>query len=650
MNDSPKLSLRTPDLADKNYATLAALFPNVITETVDENGTVIRAIDAEVLAQEINTRVVSGKEERYQFTWADKKKSVVLANAPIAATLRPCREESVDFDNTEHLYIEGDNLDVLKLLRETYLNRVKMIYIDPPYNTGNDFIYEDDFAEETSEFLTRDYQYDGNGNRMVRNLDSNGRFHTDWLNMMYPRLRIARDLLTDDGVIFISIDDNEVAQLRKICDEVFGSSNFVAQLAVLVNPRGRHLDKFIAKTHETVMVYVKSYNANAISGVEKNGRMVEEYNREDSQGKYRLLGLRNRNQSFNPQTRPNLYYPLYVNPKNSQVSTSQSSKYCDEVFPDTPDGIKTCWTWSSGKVDQESHLLMAEKTGDEWRIYRKDYLYDKTGKTSETLVKSLWDDNQYGNDAGRASIKDLFGRAIMDFPKSPALLTRLLQIGTHRDSIVLDFFSGSATTAHAVMQLNADDNGNRKFVMVQLREDCDKESEAANAGYKNICEIGKERIRRAGEKINTANSGKNIDTGFRVLKLDSSNMKDVYYNPAELVSKEGKLEVDLTGLIDNIKSDRTGEDLLFQVMLDLGILLSSKIETREIERTTIFSVADNYLIACFEQVTDEIVTEIAKSKPHYAVFRDSSFASDSTLVNFEQIFRQYSPTTIRRVM
>jgi len=390
------------------------------------------------------------------------------------------------------------------------------------------------------------------------------------------------------------------------------------------------------------MVYVKSYNANSITGVEKEGRMVDEYNREDSRGKYRLLGLRNRNQSFNPQTRPNLYYPLYVNPKNHQVSTQRSVEYSDEVWPDTPDGIKTCWTWSSVKVNSDNYLIAAEKTGDEWRIYRKDYLYDNTGKASETLVKSSWDDNQYGNDAGRSSIKDLFGHAIMDFPKSPALIKRLLQMGADKESIIIDFFSGSSTTAHAVMQLNAEDGGKRKFIMVQIPEVCDEKSEAAKAGYANICEIGKERIRRGGRKIKEEAGlmTQDTDIGFRVLKLDSSNMKDVYYTPDEYVEKN------LDGLKDNIKPDRSDEDLLFQVMLELGIPLSAKIS----QDGTVFSINDNYLIACFGMVDTALITEIAKRKPYYAVFRDSSFASDSAMVNFEQVFSTYSPNTIRRVL
>lgn len=640
-----KLNMQTTNITEDKLKKLKELFPNSVTETIDENDQIVRAIDADVLAQEINTRVVSGREERYQFTWPDKRKSILLANAPINATLRPCREESVDFDTTENLYIEGDNLDVLKLLRETYLNRIKMIYIDPPYNTGNDFVYEDDFSEDRDSYLNRSGQYDEQGNRLVRNLESNGRFHTDWLNMMYPRLRIARDVLSEDGVIFISIDDNESSQLRKLCDEIFGSSNFVAQLAVLVNPRGRHLDRFIAKTHESIFIYVKSYNSiNSITGIEKEGRMVDEYNKEDSKGKYRLLGLRNRNQSFNPLTRPNLYYPLYVNPRNKQISTIQSTEYNDEVWPITTDGVKTCWTWSSAKVDSENCLLTAERTGTEWRIYRKDYLHDESGNVSQTLVKSLWDDKQYSNDVGRSSVKDLFGRAIMDFPKSPMLIRKLLQIGTDRDSIIIDFFSGSATTAHAVMQQNAEDGGERKYIMVQIPEVTDESSEANKAGYNNICEIGKERIRRAGQNIVNESplDRAGLDIGFRVLKLDSSNMRDVYYTPEEY-AQQG---FDLTGYRDNIKPGRTDEDLLFQVMLELGIPLSASI-TRE---GRLLLVNGGYLTACFDAIDTALITDIAKRKPFYAIFRDSSFINDAALVNVKQIFNTYSPGTIRRVL
>jgi adenine-specific DNA-methyltransferase len=646
-----KLKMHTPDLAEENYKKLAALFPDAVTETIDDNGNVVRAIDKDVLMQEINAQVVDDGQERYQFTWPDKRKSVVLANAPIAKTLCFEREKSVGRDGTpggtdsENIYIEGDNLDALKLLQETYLGKVKMIYIDPPYNTGNDFIYEDDFSQESEKYIKEGSgQYDDEGNRLVQNTESNGRFHTDWLNMLYPRLRIAKDLMTSDGVIFISIDDNEAVNLKKICDEVFGESNFVAQLAVQLNPRGRNLDIFIARTFEYVLVYAKNYlESTTISGVEKEGKMVEEYNKEDEKGKYRAIGLRNRNQSFNPQTRPNLYYPLYVDPHNQKVSTVRKAGFTDEVWPDAPDGTKTCWTWMAKKVDEENDLIIAEKTGEEWRIYRKDYLI-KDGELATTLVKSLWTDNTINNDYGKKSIKELFGSNVMSFPKAPDLIKRMIKIGTLQNSIVMDFFSGSATTAQAMLELNSEDRSNRKFIMVQLPEILEEKSLGYKAGYKTICDIGEERIRRAGKKIKKE-TGADIDYGFRCFKVNSSNMKDVYYRPADI----GQMNLDQ--FTDNIKEDRTPDDLLIQVMLDLGVLLSSKVEETEIAGKKVFSVADGYLIACFDKnVTEDVVTAIAKQKPFYAVFRDSSMANDSVAANFEQIFATYSPQTVRKVL
>lgn len=643
-----KLKMQSSNRADDNFRKLAVLFPNAVTETIDENGEVVRAIDKDVLMQEIATKVVDGPEERYQFTWPDKKMAILTANAPINKTLRPCRDESVEFDSTENLYIEGDNLEVLKLLQETYLGKVKMIYIDPPYNTGNDFVYEDDFAQNADDYIANSGQYDEEGNRLVQNTESNGRFHTDWLNMIYPRLKLAKDLLTDNGVIFISIDDNEVFNLKKICDEVFSSGNFVAQLAVQLNPRGRNLDRFVAKTHESLLIYAKDYlMPSTINGIEKEGKMVEEYNKEDQAGKYRAIGLRNRNQAFNPQTRPNLYYPLYVNPTTQAVSTIRTSEFCDEVYPDAPDGTQTCWTWMKSKIVAENDLIIAERSGSEWRIFRKDYLLSEDGEVATTLVKSLWTDNTINNDYGKKSIKELFGNNVMSFPKSPEYIKKILKMGTTSDSIVMDFFSGSATTAHAVMQLNAEDGGHRKFIMVQWPEETDEKSEAYMAGYKNICEIGKERIRRAGKKIKEDSplTTQNLDIGFRVLKCESSNMKDVYYNPADYTPKLFET------LTDNIKEDRTPEDLLFQVMLDLGLLLSSKIEDTEIAGRKVYSVADGFLLACFdERVAEDVITEIAKRNPYYFVMRDSSLASDSVAANFEQIFDTYSPQTIRKVL
>ncbi|MDR2546303.1 MAG: site-specific DNA-methyltransferase [Lachnospiraceae bacterium] len=622
-----KLKMHTPSLADENFATLAKLFPNAVTEIMDENGAVIRAIDKDVLTQEINTHVVEGREERYQFTWPDKRKSVLLANAPIAAALRPCREESVDFDTTENLYIEGDNLDVLKLLRETYLNRVKMIYIDPPYNTGNDFVYEDDFSEDVGEFLRRDGQYDEQGNRLSPNLNSNGRFHTDWLNMMYPRLRIARDLLTDGGVIFISIDDGEQANLRKLCSEVFGDENFVANIMwqKRTSPDAR---LNLGPAHDFIVVYAKRLDQ-----------------LKDTLNKLELSEDRS-NQYKNPDNDPR-------GPWASVDITGQTGHATPSQFYEitTRSGVKMkppsgrCWAMAERTFNElvaDGRIWFGESGSS--RPRKKLFLSESAGINAWTW----WTNTEVGhNQEASKEVKDLLGQGdIFTNPKPTRLLKRILELATHKtaEHIILDFFSGSATTAHAVMQLNAEDGGKRKFIMVQLPEVCDEKSEAAKAGYATIPEIGKERIRRAGQKIKdeAGLTAQDLDIGFRVLKLDSSNMKDVYYTPEELA----QMSFSLDGFTDNIKADRTAEDLLFQVMLELGIPLSAKIT----QEGSLLCVNKNYLIACFDRVDTALITDIAKKKPYYAVFRDSSFANDSAMVNFEQVFNTYSPGTIRRVI
>ena len=655
-----KLKMHTPNKANENYRKLTELFPNAVTETIDENGEVVRAIDKDVLMQEINTRVVDGNEERYQFTWPDKKKSVLLANAPINKTLRPCREESVDFDNTENLYIEGDNLEVLKLLQETYLGKVKMIYIDPPYNTGNDFVYEDNFAQSTEEYLANSGQFDNDGNRLVKNLDSNGRFHTDWLNMIYPRLKLAKDLLSNDGVIFISIDDNEVENLRKICNEIFGNEQFIGQITLLCNPKGRSQDKYIATCHEYVLLYSKSVlPAGSVSIPKSLLEIQKDYPLFDQNGNpYRELELRNTHREFGKFNRPNLYYPLYVT--SSGKILTQFTEGAIEVYPDWDDGFQGCWTWGIEKAIQNSNLLIGKLVSGKMKIYRKSYAYSD-GEIPLKQVKSIWQDKSFFTEKGQSSTNLLFDskEKLFQSPKSVSMLMQCILMSQNAEGFILDFFSGSATTAHAVMQLNAEDGGNRKFIMVQLPEKTDEKSEAYKAGYKNICEIGKERIRRAGQKIRNEKLGmrntndnsslfsphSSLDIGFRVLKLDSSNMKDVYYKPDEV---EQTL---FDNYANNIKEDRTPEDLLFQVMLDLGILLSSKIEETVIDGKKVFNVADGFLIACFdENVTDETITAIAKQKPYYFVMRDSSMASDSVATNFEQIFTTYSPDTVRKVL
>lgn len=630
-----KLKMHTPNLANENFTKLAELFPNAVTETINENGEVVRAIDADVLRQEISSEVVEGAQERYQFTWPDKKKSVVLANQPIAKTLRLDREKSVGRDgtpgsiDTENIYIEGDNLDALKLLQETYLGKVKMIYIDPPYNTGSDFVYEDDFSMETGEYLGNSGQYDEEGNRLVKNLDSNGRFHTDWLNMLYPRLRLAKDLLADDGVIFISIDDNEQENLKKICDEVFGAPNFIADLIWKSKSGGANDSRFFAVDHEYIIVYAKSADK-FVLGIDKEATVTTSYNRKDENGVYALDRLDKQSIRYSEALDYEILGPDGV---------SYRPKHKDPTHPNAT------WRWSKKKVEQYYDEL----------VFENGCVYTKNYKKEGSIARSLLLEDRFGRTrTGKTDCFDLFNKDYFSNPKPYKLIRYLQMLTSNKDSIVLDFFSGSATTAHAVMQLNAEDGGKRKFIMVQIPEETDEKSEAYKAGYKNICEIGEERIRRAGKKIKEE-TGADIDYGFRVFKVDSTNMEDIYYRPADFTQEQ------LSLYVDNIKPDRTPEDLLFQVMLDLGIPLSSQIEEMEIAGKKVFVVGGRYetldgemhthLIACFDSdVTEETVTAIAKEHPSYAVFRDSSMASDSVITNFEQIFETYSPKTQRKVL
>jgi adenine-specific DNA-methyltransferase len=673
-----KLKMCTPNLADEKFTALASMFPNAVTETIDENGVVVRAIDADILAQEINTHVVSGKEERYQFTWPDKKKSVLLANAPIAAALRPCREESVDFDITENLYIEGDNLDVLKLLRETYLNRVKLIYIDPPYNTGKDFIYEDDFAEETGEFLRRDGQYDEQGNRLIKNPDTNGRFHTDWLNMIYPRLRIARDLLADDGLIIINIDEHEITNLQKVCIEIFGATN---DLGTIIwdkrNPKGDA--KGVSYQHEYIILFAKNKKQFLA-----NCKMMRPKKNAEAMIKKAEQIFRKIGPSFTLDE-ANAEFQAWISLQKDLSGGEAAYKYIDAIG-EVYRTVSMAWPNNKKAPDDYFVPLVHPNTGKLCPIPAKGWRYPSAtmrellaagqiifGKdeTKQPERKYLLRDNMYENIPSLlyygGSDSDMLSEMGIPFdtPKVVNIVKEHLLSFTSDGDIVLDFFSGSATTAHAVMQLNAEskDSTRRKFIMVQLAEDLDKNYEKASADEKTVIkrsidfldsigkphyltEIGKERIRRAGKKIKEEYKDKpgieNLDIGFRVLKLDSSNMKEVYYTPEEYAQMSFNLE----GFMDNIKPDRTEEDLLFQVMLDLGIPLSAKIR----QEGEIFYVNDNYLIACFGRVDTALITEIAKKKPYYAVFCDSSFINDSAMVNFEQVFSTYSPNTIRRVL
>lgn len=671
-----KMKMQSENLVNENVEKIAKLFPNCVTEGKDENGQVIKLVDFDLLKQELSKVVVDGNDERYTLNWAGKKQAILTANSPINATLRPCREESVDFDNTKNLYIEGDNLDVLKLLRETYLNKIKMIYIDPPYNTGNDFVYNDDFATSSDEYLQNSKSYDEDGNRMVQNLESNGRFHSDWLSMMFPRLKLAKDLLTDDGVIFISMDDHEFANLKKICDEIFGGSNFVCNFVWEKGKEGGNDSSIMRSHYDNILCYCRNSNSSNVINLDKKdtSRHITEDKEENL-----VAGI---------ESTPNEGELFQL------VNLSKQKDYTVKI--PLKDGTIIEWpSYAPQKSINEWIKIGKVFVGNKKVPYIKSYLKDELqGQKPSNIITQEFGTTK----AGSIEIREFFGsREIFSYPKPSSLIKRLVEIGSKKDSTILDFFSGSATTAHAVMQLNAEDGGNRKFIMVQLPEKCDENSEAYKAGYKNICEIGKERIRRAGKKIieeitnasiTFGKNRKNVkemsveekkifdmainmaseklknedglqnlenfikqadkiipDIGFRVLKLDSSNMKDVYYSPSDTE------QTNLLDLVSNIKEDRSPEDLLFQVMLDMGVILSSEIKTLDIKGKKVFNVNDGNLVCCFdENLTDEVVTEIAKMQPLYAVFRDSSMSSDSVAVNFDQIFETYSPSTTRKVL
>lgn len=635
-----KLRMQSSNGVEDNITKIAQLFPDCVTETVDErNGQPKHLIDFEKLKQNLSDSVISERAERYQFTWPDKSKAILLANSPINATLRPCREDSVDFDNTQNLFIEGDNLDVLKCLKETYLHKVKMIYIDPPYNTGSDFVYEDDFAQSSEEYLANSGQFDEQGNRMFTNAESNGRFHTDWLNMIYPRLKVARDLLTDDGVIFISIDDNEVENLRKVCDEVFGEQNFVDCLHWKKKKQPSFLAKHTAKVMEYVIVYAKNTFKLEKLSVEK----VSDSNK-------KVININNKISSriFKPGVRVKSEEQTGIIKAGVYTGRSMDVEYKNDIY------------YENGRTTNEVEVVskFSDSQSNIDTFIQKDLLYitknfllrRDVGEEAAEKRKSITDLllNDYGdNQESDKEFLELFDKKYFDYTKPIKLIYNLVKSNFTEEGIILDFFSGSATTAHAVMQLNSEDGGNRKFIMVQLPEKTDEKSEAFKAGYKNICEIGKERIRRAGKKIKEESplTTQDLDTGFRVLKLDSTNMQDIYYSPKDIS------QADLFSQVDNVKPDRTGEDLLFQVMLELGVTLDSKIETTTVAGKTIYNVAEGYLVACFDpDVTDDVVKAIAQMQPAYAVLRDTSMKDDSTATNFEQIFKTYSPDTVTKIL
>ncbi|GAB6274270.1 MAG: hypothetical protein STSR0004_11330 [Peptococcaceae bacterium] len=779
-----KLKMETKDLIQENIEKLAEIFPGVVTEARNEKGNLIRTVDFELLKQELAERVVEGDGERYQLTWPGKKEAMLLANLFTNKTLRPVKEGSVDWENTGNLYIEGDNLEALKILQESYLNKIKCIYIDPPYNTGKDFIYKDNFKQGREEYLAASGQVDENGNRLFQNTESNGRFHSDWLSMMYPRLKLARNLLREDGVIFISVDDNEVHNLRKICDEVFGERNFGSTIIVQTNKGGQDYLQ-LAKTHEYLLCYFKG-DETELNLLPKND--VSSFKYEDLKGKYELRELRNRNPKFNRFNRPNLYYPIYVNPNIKDeygccpISLEKNNEHSVIVYPLNSEGKDSCWRWGFGLVSKNtiknspnnSNIVAKQKKDGGWNIYEKN-------RKTLTKAKTIWDEKEVRTERGTIIFRELFRESYFDHTKPVELVDKVLRLGMDTEDIILDFFAGSCTTAHAVMQLNAEDGGNRKYIMVQLPEPCPEDSEAYKAGFKNISEIGKERIRRAGEKIvdslqlsddskevmkqygciklsrsdclaksdgpdgsdlfsdqeiakrgslrsvrsdetscgvnslehsggtrkkheqgihsvsgnstgiesgigdsivdlrqggipcrfgyfgsdriNTGNRQNaecpyyktencplktvhcQLDTGFRVFKVDSSNIKDVYYRPDELSQQV------LLGMVSNIKEDRTAEDLLIQVMLEWGLELSLPIEKRDILGKEVHFVAGNSLAACFEEgVSEGLVREIAREKPLRVVFRDSSFADDATRINAEELFKMLSPTTEIRVI
>ena len=667
-----KLKMSTPDLTDENIKRIAALFPNIVTETKDESGIIKKAVDFDLLKRVLSKDIVEGDDERYRLDWPGKKASLLKANMSITKTLRPCREESVNFDTTENLYIEGDNFEVLKILQESYLGKVKMIYIDPPYNTGNDFIYKDDFMQDKDEYAEEIGSIDAEGNKMFKeNTKTNPRYHSDWLSMMHERLLVARDLLTDDGVLFISIDDNEVHNLRKICDETFGEENFVTEIIWHNNVKGRQMDIYIKNTYESCLVYSKRIE-NLKINTQKDQIETSVLEKDDISYYKKDYPLHNGTAEFHINNRPNLCYSIYYLPATQDVVVldekvkngnefvlSGPSKEGKEllkkgykrIVPKYNETYKNqrVWRWGKEKfiAERKTELLFVEEQGG-YYIYQKKRFHDGL---HEKKYKN------YINIDGGISKKELAGllnMKIFENPKPMSLIKEFLKMTTIKDEVILDYFSGSATTAHAVMQLNAEDGGNRKFIMVQLPEKTDENSEAYKAGYKTIADIGKERIRRAGKKIVEELKAKNqqlelgqepvdaskLDIGFRVYKTDESNMKDVFYHPAKLDQKQ------LAFVESNIKEDRTPEDLLTQVILDLGLELSLPIETKKIGKNTVFIVQANALVACFDNDIDfKIVDTIAGLKPFKVVFKDASFKDDKDRINVEERFKRLSPET-----
>ncbi|MDY0251091.1 MAG: DNA methyltransferase [Pseudomonas sp.] len=618
-----KLKMHSKDLSQDNLAKIQLAFPNCISERQNAQGQIELAVDFDLLRQELTASIVEGPQERYRLDWPGKREAMLTANAPIAKTLRPARDESVDFDKTENLFIEGDNLDALKLLQETYLGKVKMIYIDPPYNTGNDFVYEDDFAENSEEFLQRSNQTDEQGNRLVSNTESNGRFHSDWLSMMLSRLKLARNLLCDDGVIFISIDDNEQASLKRLCDEVFGDQNFVSTVIWEKRYSPQNAVKWFSESHDFLLVYAKSKINWQPKLLERSEAMNARYQNFDNDPRG-VWKPENATAQGGHGTQSQFYVITAPNGKQHALPNGRCWVYTSEVFQKMVEDNRIWFGADGNNVPAVKRFLTEVKQG--------------------TACQTIWKYSDVGhNQEGKKEINALFPESsVFDTPKPVRLLKRVLHLSTEPDSIVLDFFSGSATTAHAVIQQNAEDGGNRKFIMVQLPEEVDEKHEAYKVGYKTIAEVSKERIRRAGQQVlkGECHADWNKDIGFRVLKVDTSNMQDVYYQPQQLSQD------DLFASVDNIKADRTSEDLLFQVLLDWGVDLTLPIRRETLQGKEVFIVDDNALVACFEQgISEELIHELAALNPLRAVFRDNGFATDAVKVNVTQIFKQRSPIT-----
>lgn len=632
-----KVKLESSNIADENFEKLASLFPNVVTETI-VNDRVERAIDIEKLKQEINAHILSENEERYNFSWPDKRKSVVLANAPTRNTLRACKEESKDFDKTENLYIEGDNLEVLKLLRNTYIDYVDVIYIDPPYNTGNDILYINSFYDSYDEFQEK-YNIDKDGNRLYLNTLSDGRFHTNWLNMMYSRIKISRDILKKTGLFLIAIDHNELFNIGQLCDEIFGYSNRIGIITVVHKPEGRNQAKFIGPSNEFMLVYAKNIEYAQLQKVVLDDELAKLYCLEDSNGAYRLKNfIRLSDGKYSTRiNKPTFWYPIYVSFDLKEITIHKKDNYY-EIFPITDTGIERTWKTTKDTFMERVNNgdIVAIKQNNSIIIYEK--------LREEQVIKTHWIDKKYhGYHYGTKIIDELLKAKTFDFPKSLFLMKDIIKLFCPNNGLCIDFFSGSATTAHAVMQLNAEDGGNRKYIMVQLPAETPEDSEARKAGYNTICEIGKERIRRAGEKIKKDYPNANIDTGFRVFKLDSSNMEDVYYKAEDLSQQ------DISKTISNIKADRSNEDLLFQIILSFGIKLTCNIEVKKVNNRDVYFVDNTYLLVCFEKDIDEkTIEELAKKEPRFMVFNQNMH--DSTLANIEQIFKLISPTTIMNLI